>query len=244
MPNTYKDWKRESNPETLKTWAIEAASASDWSEAAKINQKIVTVATEDVEALNRLARAQVCCGLVKKAVKTYKKTLEIDPYNIIAKKNFEKISKLEKSNVNGHSNGKTNGNLTTEVNTINQNQKLSDIFLFEPGKTKIISLLNLAAPYVLASLNCADKVAFNLKKHGICITTIDDIYVGALPDDFAHKLLSFIEGGNKYEAYVKYSTTKNLTIFIREVYRSAKFVNQPSFSTLAQMREDKNLTFA
>ena len=235
----YKNWKDESRLETLKNFAIEAALVSDWPEAAKINQKIVSIKDSDPEALNRLARAQACCGEVFKALKTYKKVLDIDPYNIIAKKNFEKLSKLEKSNGEGLSNGKktTNGSIKDYIPST---QKLSDIFLFEPRKTKIISLLNLAPPFVLAKLNCADKIQFNLKKHGICIVDQEDTYLGALPDDLAHKLLAYIGGGNKYEVYVKYATTKSLTVFIREVYRSAKFTNQPSFTSTTQFAGEKN----
>lgn len=230
----YKSWQDQTSLELLKTFAIEAAIACDWQEAAKINQKIINSDEQDVEALNRLARAQACCHQVTKSLKTYKKVLEIDPYNIIARKNFEKLSKLEK--VNGSS--KTNGHTQQMTN----GQKLSDIFLFEPGKTKIVNLLNLAPPFILALLNCGDKVEFLLKKHGICISDADGTYLGALPDDLAHKLLSYIQGGNKYEVYVKYATTKNLTVFIREVERSTKFSNQPSFST--GLSDEKNLAFA
>ena len=56
------------------------------------------------------------------------------------------------------------------------------------------------------------------------------INCGALPDDLAHKLISYIDGGNKYETYVMCTTTKMLSIFIKEVYKSEKFVNQPSFA--------------
>jgi|SRR3989344_975814 len=233
----YKNWKNQSSLEVLKTFAIEAAVACDWPEAAKINHKIISTTEGDVEALNRLARAQACCGELSRSLKTYKKVLDIDPYNIIARKNFEKLSKLEK--INGHGKVKGNSTASTQMPT---GQKLSDIFLFEPRKTKIINLLNLATPFVLAMLNCGDKVEFVLKKHGICISNSEGTYLGALPDDLAHKLLSYIQGGNKYEAYVKYATTKNLTVFIREVERSAKFSNQPSFSS--SQSDEKNLAFA
>src|SRR3989344_1487389 len=237
----YKSWKNETSLEALKSFAIEAAVTCDWIEACKINQKIMQQAQNDVEALNRLARAQACCNQPAKALKTYKKVLNLDPYNIIAKKNFEKLSRIEKVDPKGneHAGTGTNGHSQQTVIT---NQKLSDIFLFEPGKTKIISLLNLAPPFVLARLNCGDKVDFNLKKHGVCVTDTQGTYLGALPDDFAHKLLYYIDGGNKYEIYVKNATTKSLNVFIREVYRSPKFVNQPSFSA-GSLQEEKSLAF-
>jgi len=74
----------------------------------------------------------------------------------------------------------------------------------------------------------------NLKRHGIGIATNDGQYLGALPDDLAHRLLTYISGGNKYSVFVKYATTKNLTVFIKEIERSTKFVNQPSFQTISK----------
>lgn len=216
LANSIKSWKDESSVEILTRLAIEAAVAANWQEAAKINKKIVTLAQNDIEALNRLARAQVCDGHIQLAQKSYKKVLVLDPYNLIAKRNLEKISKMSK---NSSKNG--NGEIVPAP--------ISNFFLFEPGKTKIINLLNLAPPFVLANLNCGEILMMNLKKHGISITSNDGTYLGALPDDLAHRLLTYIAGGNKYEVFVKYATTKSLTVFIKEVERSSKFVNQPSF---------------
>lgn len=226
-----KRTQEEIDIEKLTQLAIEAATKADWQEAAKINKKIINITGNNTEALNRLARAQVCAGEIKKAERTYKKVLIIDPYNIITKKNLEKIVKIADTNSkNGHS---TNGNAHYNVNLTNGNISSQNYynFLYEPGKTKIINLLNLAQPSELAVLNCGQKLVINLKKHSISISSEDGTYLGALPDDLAHKLLFYISGGNRYEVYVKYSTTKSLTIFIKEVERSSRFVNQPSFQS-------------
>ncbi len=216
---TYKDWKAVTDTKLLVQYAITAALSADWGEATKINRKILKVEKDDIEALNRLAKAHIALGNHQKAQKIYKQVLTIDPYNLIARKNSEKIGKSDGKN---HHNGSHNG----QAPAIN----LSAIFLFEPGKTKIVNLLNLAPPAILCTLNCADKVTINPKKHAVSIASLEDVYLGALPDDLAHRLISFIAGGNQYEAYVKCVTTKILTIFIREVYRSEKFFNQPSFN--------------
>ena len=206
--------------ESLSRLAITAAASLNWEEAAKINQKILKITDTSVETLNRLAKAYISLGEAQKAHKFYKKALDLDPYNIIAKRNLEKITK---ANGNGKTQG-TNGHAQkTQIN-------LSSLFLFEPGKTKIINLLNLAPPQILATVSCGDEVSLNPKKHSVAVSTSDGVYLGALPDDLAHKLISYIDGGNKYEAYVKCATTKILTIFIKEVYKGQKFTNQPSFS--------------
>lgn len=223
-------WKKETDIEKLTNLAINAATALNWEEAAQINKKIVGISSQNVEALNRLARAQTCAGNLTAAQKTYKKVLIIDPFNLIAKKNLEKLGKIFKANGR---NGKTNGNILS-----NEHRQTDLSFpknlVFEPGKSKIISLLNLAAPNIIASLNCGEILFFNLKKHSICIMTEDGQYLGALPDDLAHRLLTYIAGGNKYSVFVKFSTAKNLAVCIREVERSAKFGNQPSFQVVTK----------
>src|SRR3989344_2868178 len=206
--------------ESLTRLAIMAAASLNWEVAAKINQKILKIADTSVETLNRLAKAYISLGETQKAQKYYKKALGLDPYNIIAKRNLEKITKANGDIKIKSSNG----------NAAQSKVNLSTLFLFEPGKTKIINLLNLAPPQILATVSCGDEVSLNPKKHSVAVTGSDGVYLGALPDDFAHKLISYIEGGNKYEAYVKCATTKILSIFIKEVYKGAKFTNQPSFS--------------
>lgn len=232
--NSNKDWQQEKNTELLASLAIDAALTSDWQEAVKINEKILKEQSSDVEALNRLAKAQSSTGEITKAQKTYGKVLNLDPYNIIAKKNLDKLTKMPN---NGHTNG-SNGNSNGHANDNGHAVNLSTIFLFEPGKTKIISLLNLAPPTILAGLNCGDKLTLNVKKHTISVLSEDGNYLGAMPDDLSHKLMAYIDGGNKYEVYVKFATPKSLTIFIRESERSTKFSNQPTFQETRTLYED------
>lgn len=209
------------NVDSLAREAIDAASSLDWKKAVELNKHILTLTKDDVEAINRLARAQVCLGKRKDAEKLYKQALLIDPYNIIAKKNLEKISKS-----NGAGSVKPPDSASAgHLQTLN----LGSLFLFEPGKTKLVNLLNLAPPAVIANLNCGDEVLISAKSHSISITNLDKIYLGALPDDLAHRLITFIAGGNKYDAFVKNATPKVLSIFIREIFRSARFASQPSF---------------
>lgn len=209
--------------EHLSNLAIAAALEADWSEALKINKKILSWSKGNIEALNRLARAYTCLNLISQAEKTYRKVLSLDPANIITLKNLEKLKK---------SNGQTNGNgqkTNSHDQASSNHSNLSQVFLYEPGRTKIVTLLNLAPPQVLAGISCGDEMRLRVKNHAIAVTTLDGVYLGAFPDDLAHRLISLISGGNQYQAYVKAATPKVLAILIRETYRSEKFTNQPSF---------------
>jgi tetratricopeptide (TPR) repeat protein len=219
MPQLQKvEWEKITDSDVLARLASQAALSSNWQEAVKINEKILKTNKDNVEALNRLARAMVCTGELARAQKLYKKVLEIDPYNIIARKNFEKISASNPASV------KANSRIAHTVNVTN-------IFVSEPGKTKVVTLLNLAAPNILAVLNFGEQLAIKPKNHSVSITTQENVYLGALPDDLAHKLIALIAGGNQYEVYVKAVSAKSLAVFIREVFRSERFTNQPSFQT-------------
>lgn len=223
--------KPENSAQTLALAAITAALENQWTDALKLNEKILAADKSNVEALNRLARAQSCLGFAQKAQKTYKKVLETDPYNIIALKNLEKLSRA-----NGAPQSTLNGQSGTNGQT--QNVNLSQVFLDEPGKTKLVSLINLAPPSTLAILNCGDQLTINPKNHSITVSSQNGTYLGAFPDDIAHKLLTFIAGGNQYEAYVKSSSIKSLVLFVRETVRSAKFGNQPSFMARSSLFDD------
>lgn len=233
MPQTTNpdDWHRVTDCEILARLATSAALSANWQEAAKINQKILTFIQNDVEALNRLARAFACLGHAQKAVKLYKKALEIDPYNTIARKNLDKITKAD-----GNSNGKS-ATITSGPGTSSSLNPTS-LFLFEPGKTKVVTLLNIAQPSVLSTLTSGEKLVINPKNHSVTIASSAGVYLGALPDDLAHRLLGFIAGGNIYEAYVKSATPKSLSVVIRETFRSPKFVNQPSFQANSHLYFD------
>lgn len=234
MPDT-KSANNQEDPESLTQTAIGAALAQEWHQAVKINKKILSGQKDNVEALNRLARAHACLGETPRAAKIYKKVLEIDPYNIIALKNIEKLSKTNGMDMETNSSPRGEAGLTAHVN-------LSQVFLCEPGKTKLVNLLNLAPPTILATLNCGDQVKINPKNHGITVTNDSGTYLGAFPDDLAHRLLSLISGGNQYEAYVKSAGLKLLTIFIRETERSQKFANQPSFQAQNSNYFDQDAT--
>lgn len=199
----------------LTNLAIDAALESRWPEALKLNQKIVKVEPENIDALNRLARAFFELGKLPQAKKYYSLALKVDPYNPIAQKNLKIIKTFKK-------NGKPQA-----VN--GQARISSSLFLQEPGKTKVTSLLKVAEPQKLSIIYCGMPVELVIKARGITIVDLSGSYLGVLPDDLSHTLIRLFKGGNKYQALVKSVKVNGLSILIRETFRSKKFKNQPSF---------------
>jgi tetratricopeptide (TPR) repeat protein len=199
----------------LKTQAISTALNGDWEKAIKLNKQLLKDDPKDVEALNRIALAYIVLGKSTNARSMYRKVLEIDPLNSIALKNLKKI--------------KPDGKKNKEENGNNFVIQVNNIFLEETGKTKIVDLINLAQSEVLSKLKTGQAVNLSIKRLKIFVHGESNNYIGVLPDDIGKRLIKFIKGGSRYEAFVKSAKHNGVSIFIRELKRASRFREIPSF---------------
>lgn len=199
----------------LHTSAIDASLNCRWDEAVKLNKNIIRMDGGNIDAYNRLARAYMELGRYNLAKRYYSETLKYDPYNPIAIRNLKIIKSF-----------KSNG----EPVQINGNDKISaSLFLQEPGKTKIVTLLNVAEPQILSKTFCGMKVYVVFKGRKITIADLNGIYLGVLPDDICYNIIRLTSGGNRYEFFIKSIKVNSLSVLIKETFRSKRFKNQPSF---------------
>lgn len=205
---------------TLHQTAINAALSSNWQEAVKLNKQIIEIEPKSIEALNRLGRAYFELGKLSESKQSFDSSLSNDPYNQIASKFLKRIETCKKKSF------KTQNH---PVNNHNCLSVSSDLFIEEPGRTKLIALLKTAEPQKLSLLNPGALVNLNIKNKIIAIVDQDGEYLGVLPDDLSRHLVRLIHGGNKYQAIIKTVKINGLSILIRETHRSARFKNQPSF---------------
>jgi hypothetical protein len=210
---------------TLKNQAIQTALEGNWPNAIIINKSLIKEDPEDVDALNRLSFAYTITGKLKEAKSTYQKVLLIDPLNPIALRNLKKL-KDKGFNAAG------NGSLNTHLN---------NNFLEEPGRTKVVELVNIAQPKFVEGLRTGQSVELSIKRLKIFILEQKQ-YIGVLPDDIARRLIKFIKGGCIYSAYIKSSNQHKVTIFIKEVKKTSRFKDQPSFTSVSEtvLALDKN----
>lgn len=200
--------------------AIEAALSQNWEKAEELNESILRQNNQDIEALIRLAYANVRLGKIGQAKKIYRKILKIDKYNLLAQKNLDKIKTLTQ--------------LNTKQQLIHREKVDPSLYIEEPGKTKSINLINLAPVSILSKISIGDLVVLHPKKHSIEVRLTDKTYIGALPDDIAFRLLKFISYGNSYIALIKNIQKNILTVFLKEVARSKKLKNQPTFAATSK----------
>ena len=191
--------------------AINLALSGSWKEASLVNKKIIGANPKDIDALNRLARAQAELGEVSHAKKTTVKVLKLDPFNSIAMKSLKKWKGLKSGE--------------TQKGTILPTQ----LFLEEPGRTRIVPLLNTADTNLLARLDAGDEVSINPRSHRISVLSQDGKYLGRLPDDLSARVRKLINHGYQYRIVVKSIEDREIKIFIREVKRPKEFEDLNSF---------------
>lgn len=179
--------------------AIAAALNGDWQQAVKVNTQILHIEPHNVDALNRIARAYCETGNVEKAKRTSKKVLKIDPFNGIACKCLKKWERASQ----------TNG-ATSKTGPL--------AFLEEPGKTKIVKLINLGDSKIIANLDCGDEVKLTPHSHSVSVTTFTGKYVGKVPDDLAIRLINLMKNGGKYQTLIKVAEPEGVKVFIRGVF--------------------------
>lgn len=197
---------------SLQNQAINTALTGDWEKAVSLNKNLLKENPKDIDALNRLAFAFNILGKNKEARLTYQKVLKIDTLNPIALRNIKRI--LSASSITTENNG--------------QLYKACNIFIEEPGKTKIVELVNAAQPEIINGLQTGQILNLSVKRLKIFVSS-GQHYIGMLPDDIAKRLIKFIESGNTYEAYMKSATGHAPVIFIKETKRVSKYKDQPSF---------------
>ena len=201
------------NSINLSEKAIAQALKSQWSDAIETNKEILLTEPEDIDALNRLARAYYELGDISNAKKTSNKVLKIDSTNKIAEKALDKYN-ISKDGVTKDS----------DHNSIN----LSD-FIEEAGTTRQTSLLNLCSEKIISSLNSGDELELVSHSHKVSVTTADKKYVGKLPDDISAKVRTLARNGYKYKVIVKSADKQCIKVIIKEVKRGKGLNTKPSF---------------
>ena len=123
--------------------AIALAMQGRWREAIAANMSLLESFPSDVDAYNRLGRAYMELGEYSQAREAYSRAMELDPYNIIAKKNLRRLSHLVEAQVSLES---------------NSHRVEPQHFIEEIGKAGVVNLYHLAPPEILARMVAGEKV--------------------------------------------------------------------------------------
>jgi hypothetical protein len=197
--------------------AISLATQGKWDEAATVNQELLDVIPDDVEALNRMGKALSETGRYADARKALESALEISPSNAIARKNLDRMAGLKDEPTSSKPNNGAMGRLTPQV------------FIEESGKSTTTSLLGLADASVFAQVTSADVVGLVVDGATVEVQNRDGQSLGRLEPKLAARLIKLLDGGNKYVAAVASISAKGVAMVVRETYQSSKMSGLVSF---------------
>lgn len=184
--------------------AITLAMQGQWREAIAVNQSIIELFPNDVDANNRLGRAHMELAEYSRAEEAYRRTAEIDPHNTIARKNLQRLSYLKQATVSPEA----------DSHTMEPQQ-----FIEEVGKAGIVQLYHLAPPEMLAKMVAGDQVNLKIDGPNLIVESGRGEYLGQVGPGYGQRLIRLMVGGNKYTASIINSSEGMVTVIIREVYQ-------------------------
>jgi hypothetical protein len=194
--------------------AIALAIQGRWQEAVEVNKHLIENYPQDPEAYNRLGKAYMELGEYTQAEEAYQRAVELDPYNIIAKKNLSRLSYLIKS----------------EAESQEAIQKADPYyFMEETGKSRVFTLQR-PAPVETLAKTVAGNIVY-LRVNGSTLVVEDDggTYLGIIEPRYGQRLVQLMMGGNRYSAAVVSSSGDAIAVIVREVYKDPAQVGIPSF---------------
>ncbi len=210
--------ERERIVRQLTQQAIQSALESRWDDALQLNRELLKIVQPNPETLNRLGKALSELGRYSEAKKTYSESLQLNPDNTIARKNVERLSLLS-------------DDVTVADGT--PGEKIDPrLFIEEIGKTGVTSLVNLAAPTILAKVNAGDQVHLKVEGHALLVQNARGETIGQVEPVLANRLIKFMSGGNQYSAAVTDHTDREVRIIIRETFQHASQLGKVSFPAL------------
>ena len=196
--------------------AIQQAQAGLWTEAVETNQNILNLFPFEPDAYNRLGKAYSELGQYTEARRAYEQTLKYSPNNTIAKKNLERLSQLQEESAQVHAGA--------------SDRIDPQLFIEETGKTGTTLLINVAPAAVLATrVGVGDRVQLHVIGHSIMVRNSAGEEIGQIEPRLANRLITFMEGGNRYGAAILSIENDDVRLMIREEYQHPSMFGRVSF---------------
>jgi hypothetical protein len=196
--------------------ARKLATDGKWVEALATNQELLERAPKDVEAFNRVGKANFELGRYSSAYAAYQEAVRLDPANIIAQRNLDRLETLKEHEAD-------------EADAADGTPVAYGIFIEEVGKTYLDDLVNCANGVTLSVISSGQRLELRVEGQTIALYTAGGDYVGQLEPRISRRLVGLIGEGNEYAVYVTSSTGTSVRVIVREVARGAGMGERLSF---------------
>ena len=195
--------------------AIGLTLEGNWERATEVNQEILQLYPDDVEALNRLGKAFLELGRYSEAREAFESAAGLAPYNTISKKNLERLAHLQET-----------------VPRPSQARVVTPrLFIEESGKSAITVLQEPGPRQALAKVAAGDFVNLGCRDRSLAVLTNHGEYLGQVEAKLGVRLMRLIKGGNRYDAAIISVHRQEISLIIWEAYRHPDLSNVCSFQT-------------
>ena len=199
--------------------ATQFALKGDWKKAISTNKEILSLNKLDVQALNRIGKAQLELGKLKDSKKSYTKALQIDPLNTIARRNLKELEQMKDAKtLQGKAQNKSNLEKLVRNDILIQTAARSAEFIIDKPNSRAIQNL---VPGVELLIQASDS--------GVEITNSRKVALGTIEPRSALRLKTCIEGGSQFEVIFKDFFGHSGVIQILEIYREPSITLKTPF---------------
>ena len=200
----------------LAEMARNLALNGQWREAIEANMTLLEKSPRDVDAYNRLGKAYFELRRYRSAFDAYQEAFQIDPANIISRRNLERLEPLRDIEEEDSGAG-------------SRPPARFNIFIEEAGKTFVDELIDPAPSAVLMTLSSGEQLDIEIVNGDVKLNDDTGQYIGLLEPRVARRLIQLIEMGNEYSVYVTANAGDSVRVIIREMSRSEEMGNRLSF---------------
>jgi hypothetical protein len=197
--------------------AIALALRNKWTEATEINRSILEETPDDVDALNRSAKALLELAEMDEARETLKKVALLAPGNIIGQRNVERLTRAEANGAD------------QVAPTISTTPFSLDIFMEEAGKSTTTPLIDTGDISVFQRLTGGEQVELVRDGDRLLVQSRRGDFLGRVPPRLARRLVSLMDGGNRYAAAALHFADEEVRVIIRELHQDPSQAERPSF---------------
>ncbi|MEO8538867.1 MAG: hypothetical protein ABI577_03940 [bacterium] len=193
--------------------AVKLAVSSRWMEAANVNRDYLKTFGDEAEAFNRLGKALSELGQIGEARANYAKSIDLEPTNVIARRNLDRLAGMTDSGAAGAA----------------PSQLDTRLFVEETG-TATVAKLQATDPAINALLDAGDLVELKVQGNAVNVHTVKGEYVGMLEPKIGLRLSRMMTAGNQYTAAMV-TTEKDMKVMLRETFKHPSMIDKVSFPT-------------
>ncbi len=196
--------------------AIQLATGNQWEEAIETNEQLLQLG-EDAEVYNRIGKAWIELGRFQDAQEAYGNALRLNPSNVIARKNINRLRELINMGEGG---------------TRREQRHFADpqLFTIETGKTALTTLTSIPSNEVALRLVSGEQVLLETDAdNSVTVVDSEGRMVGQLEPLLGQRLIDLMAGGNQYAAAIANLDGNQIKVLIREIFVSPEQRNKVSF---------------